>query len=203
MAENPLGLPLQYLKCAKSGKFQRFGQTALTMLRMIYGEIVGTFDAAQKGSYYLYVENRMPTGIWLVCPDNTFSFSTLAAMDATAALETIATYCDSHDIPRWTEFAQWLTTNNSLFADAIALIQSVEIAGLTTSNIPAWTNPQGSISALLRWIKSALVNAETDAGETIPMADLRDALNQNKFVLPISANAGFYGSFSLDTTLQT
>ena len=204
MAENPLGLPLYYLRCAKHGKFQKCAQTAMTMLRMYYGSFVGNFDAGKNGAYYLYVESNLPQGIWLVCPDNTFDFETLALMDAAVALEYIASYCDIHDIPKWVEFAEWITNKDTVLEQAIGLITYVEVGGLVTANIPTWTNPQGSVSTLLRWFKQLVLNAETDTGETIPMSSLRDtSVNRNKFMLPIQAHTSLNGDFSLGIVLQT
>lgn len=171
------------------------------MAQFVFGEFTGQFKAKTDGAYWVDVEGTTPNGIWLVCPDNSLDFSELAQMDVAGAFEELALYCDSNDVPGWDVLANLITDASGDLAALLSSVTYVTYAGFGTSDVPAWQNPHGSISALFRWIKLGVQNAERDNNVSIQMADIQGAENPNRFMLPIS---GYTNTepFELDTTLQ-
>ena len=197
----------KFITCAKSGGFQELGKAAVQIIQIIYGELTGTFDAVERGAYWLDVENQLPKKIWLVCPDSFESwYSNLEEMTVADALEELADVCDNDAPPAWEDLAEWLTTYNSLISTAMQSVQSITIYGYTFTNVPAWQNPNGSISVLFRWIKQAILNAEQASGMTFEMANYhpqQPSGETNYSAYDISVGVvTTAGNFSLDTLLQ-
>lgn len=184
MAENPLNLPLQYLKCAKHGTFKQMYSTLKTMYKLIYGENVSVFDAKVKGAYYVYVEGQRPSGLWLVCPDNSLDFQELVQLDITEVFEEMAEYDTYYPVPQWDDLAEWISSKNTTLSFALDAIQSVTIGNLTTDNIPKWTDPKSDLSVVFRWIKQLAFNAEEDNKQYLPCSDYWDPWFSRQKLLP-------------------
>lgn len=176
-------IPAEAFKCAKNATYKPYGQSALNMAKLIINQTLHTFRAKQDGAFFLKVEGNAQYGLWLVAPDNSLNFTSMASMAVHDALEYMATYCDTHDIVGWEDFAEWLSNNNEMSEIVFDSVTAFTIYGYTTTNVPQWENPNGNISTFFRWCKDALIEAETEAGATLPMSVFQ--ISATKFIISI------------------
>ena len=196
-------IPVEAFVCAKTATYTPYGGTLRNMLKLVINQTMYTFNAKTDGAFYLRVEGNSGYGLWLVAPDNSLNFSSMASMAVHDALEYLATYCDTNDIPGWTAFADWISDNSGLADMVFGATTSITMGGYTTTDVPTWTNPHGNVSVFFRWCKTALITIEQDAGLTLPMSAVQSS--STKFVIPMTFTVGASEqtqSVSMDLILQ-
>ena len=179
-----ISFPPEALVCAKTARYTALGESAVNMVRLVVNQVLYKFTARTDGAFYLRAEGSNAYGLWLIAPDNSINFASLESMAVHDALEYLATYCDTHDIPSWIDFAEWLSTSTtSEMAEIVfSAVRSITVSGHTTTDIPQWSDPHGNVSVFFRWCKDGMVAAETEAGVTLQMADYKDSAS--KYTIP-------------------
>ena len=179
-----ISFPPEALVCAKTATYTPYGESALNMIRLVVNQVLYKFTAKTDGAFYLRAEGNSGYGLWLIAPDNSIDFASMASMAVHDALEYLANYCDMHDINGWIDFAEWLSlSTTSEFAEIVfSAIQSITVSGYTTTDVPKWGDPHGNVSVFFRWCKDGMVAAETEAGVTLQMANYQDSAS--KFTIP-------------------
>ena len=196
-------IPPEAFVCAKTATYLPYGGSALNMLKLIINQTMHTFNAKTDGAFYLRMEGDADYGLWLVAPDNSLNFTSMASMAVHDALEYAATYCDNHDIPGWEDFADWLSGNSGMAEVVFDSVTSITMAGYTTQNVPTWVDPHGNISVFFRWCKAALVAIEQAEGITAQMSSFQSS--STKFVIPMTFTVEAVGgteTVDMDLILQ-
>lgn len=174
-----------HMATAKRGTWQKFGDFAKVLSRLVYNNLNCDFSTATDGSWFLIAEGVYTEGyrMILVAPDNSLDFTELGSTNVVSALEDVRSYVAKTPIPGWDGFVTWFGTRMRNYGGYVG---SATVCGQTVQNMPLPTFPANATQDdLFAW----LVEVAARAGcNTVAMSDYR-VDNLNKFAIPVSITA--------------
>lgn len=174
-----------HMATAKRGTWQKLGDTAKTLARLVYNSLTCDFSTATDGSWFLIAEGVYTEGyrMILVAPDNSIDFTALGNTDVVSALTAIRDYVNVTPISGWNSFVTWFGSKMRNYGGYVG---SATVCGQTVQNMPLPSFPANATQYdLFEWLRNVADRANCGS---IAMSGYRVG-TLNKFALPVTVTA--------------
>lgn len=171
-----------HMATAKRGTWQKLGDTAKALARLVYNSLTCDFSTATDGGYFLIAEG-INTGyeMILVAPDGGLDFPYMMTLDFVSALRYVSSRVSATPFPGWQHFITWFDNNMSSYGWAV---QAVSILGRNVGTVPSYTNTSHSQSVFFNWL--------ADCADSAGCSDVTTgtlAVSDNKISVPVLVQA--------------